>query len=32
MQQNSTANEVRDFVKENPEITAALIRSMIRND
>ncbi|MDR0918169.1 MAG: hypothetical protein LBM93_02815 [Oscillospiraceae bacterium] len=29
---NSTANEVRDFVKENPEITAALIRSMLRNE
>ncbi|MDR0919136.1 MAG: hypothetical protein LBM93_07795 [Oscillospiraceae bacterium] len=29
---NSTANEVRDFVKENPEITAALIRSMLKNE
>ncbi|GHU52074.1 hypothetical protein FACS1894132_00910 [Clostridia bacterium] len=29
---NSTANEVRDFVKENPEITAALIRSMLKHE
>ena len=31
-QQQATANEVRDWVKLNPEITAAIIRSMIRED
>lgn len=29
---DATANEVRDFVMKNPEITAALIRSMIKED
>lgn len=31
-QKDMTANEVRDFVSDNPEITAALIRSMIKED
>lgn len=30
--QQATANEVRDWVKLNPEITAAIIRSMIREN
>jgi flagellar biosynthesis/type III secretory pathway M-ring protein FliF/YscJ len=31
-EQNATTNEVKDFVRENPEITAALIRSLLKND
>jgi len=31
-QKDMTANEVREFVSENPEITAALIRSMIKEE
>ena len=27
---NATANEVKDFAKKNPEIAAALIRSMMK--
>ena len=30
--ENAITQEVRDFVKENPEITAALIRSMLREE
>ena len=31
-QKETTTNEVRDFVNENPEISAALIRSMIKEE
>ncbi|MEG2074630.1 MAG: flagellar M-ring protein FliF C-terminal domain-containing protein, partial [Angelakisella sp.] len=31
-QENAIANEVRDFAKENPEITASLIRSWLKED
>lgn len=30
--ENAITQEVRDFVKDNPEITAALIRSMLREE
>ncbi len=30
--EKATENEVREFVKNNPEITAALIRSMLKED
>lgn len=31
-QENAIANEVREFAKENPEITASLIRSWLKED
>jgi len=31
-QENAIANEVRDFAKENPEITASLIRSWLKEE
>ena len=31
-QDKATANEVREFAKKNPEITAALIRSLMKED
>lgn len=30
--EKATAKEVREFVKQNPEVSAALIRSMLKND
>lgn len=30
--ENAITNEVRDFAKQNPEITASLIRSMLKED
>jgi flagellar biosynthesis/type III secretory pathway M-ring protein FliF/YscJ len=29
---DDTVQQIRDFVKDNPEITAGLIRSMIKGD
>ncbi len=31
-EEQSTANEVKDFVHKNPEVTAAIIRSMLKED
>ena len=30
--ENAITEEIRNFAKENPEITAALLRSMLRED
>lgn len=30
--ENAITNEIREFAKENPEITAALLRSLMREE